>query len=463
MITVVFIAFLLLSMTVALIDWRRGWLMAIVCGVLQDPVRKLTPGTPVILIMSTVTVYVIALFAASGELQRRLREFTRRFSNVHGAFIVVLLFLVLAAVRGVFTYGMGGWQAPALSLFVYLAPVPAILLGFTYLRREEAIYAFFRFYAVVTSVALTGTLLEYFGMDLRVLGMVAATDLSAMIRHLPGIQIRMISGFYRGPDIMGWHAAMLAIIGITMAMRRQTLRRSWMWIALTAWGMLNCLLSGRRKAVYMVAVFVAVFLWRYVRQLKMLQVVALVLVFAAVGGVIYKIAHDEQANIYTRGTVTSSEEVLGRLEGGLFETVRQYGFLGAGLGAATQGVHHFHLVEGGMVGWQEGGLGKLAIELGIPGLIAVVFFAFALGRLMLLISAHPDVEGSSQLIRCALFGAVVANIIEFLVSAQAYSDPVLTLMTAFLLGCLLATGVLDERLHETTAATAPPSLARATS
>ena len=130
-------------------------------------------------------------------------------------------------------------------------------------------------------------------------------------------------------------------------------------------------------------------------------------------------------------------------------------------GSATQGVHHFHLVEGGTVGWQEGGLGKLAIELGIPGLIAVVLLGIALARLMMQISAHPDVEGSSQLVRCALFGIVAANVVEFMVSAQAYSDAVLTLMTAFFVGCLLATSVLDERLAAATAPAPAPTLAAA--
>jgi hypothetical protein len=41
---------------------------------------------------------------------------------------------------------------------------------------------------------------------------------------------------------------------------------------------------------------------------------------------------------------------------------------------------------------------------------------------------------------------VVANIGNFLASAQAYSDPVLVLMTAFITGCLFATATLDERL-----------------
>jgi len=58
-----------------------------------------------------------------------------------------------------------------------------------------------------------------------------------------------------------------------------------------------------------------------------------------------------------------------------------------------------------------------------------------------------------------LFGIVVANAVNFIASAQAYSDPVLTLSSAFFLGCIFATATLDERLATakapTPAATAP--------
>jgi len=55
-----------------------------------------------------------------------------------------------------------------------------------------------------------------------------------------------------------------------------------------------------------------------------------------------------------------------RLEGGLWGTIEQSGYLGAGLGVATQGTYHFATddqVANGVFGWQEGGLGKLAVEL----------------------------------------------------------------------------------------------------
>ena len=81
---------------------------------------------------------------------------------------------------------------------------------------------------------------------------------------------------------------------------------------------------------------------------------------------------------------------------------------------------------------------------------------------MLKISRHPDVPGSSQILRASLFGIVIANVVEFMVSAQAYSDAVLTLMTAFFVGCLLATAVLDERLAAAAPATTEPVPRRGT-
>lgn len=213
-----------------------------------------------------------------------------------------------------------------------------------------------------------------------------------------------------------------------------------------AWGFLNCLISGRRKAVYMVAVFAAAFLLRYVRRLTTTQVTTFVIAGLALLMVVHKIGQNEEASVYTRGTATSTSEVLERLEGGMIETVSQFGLMGAGLGTATQGVYHVLSSSAALKqGWQEGGLGKLTMELGLPGLAAVMLFGLAILMVMLRISGHPDVPGSSQFIRATLFGMVIANIVEFFVSAQAYSDAGLTLITAFFVGCLLATAVLDER------------------
>src|SRR5688500_11647473 len=83
MVTITFFAFLALSAVVALVDWRRGWFLAIVCGVLQDPARKLTPGTPVAMSFSIILVYFVILFAAQHSLQRSFADMTRRFPRLY--------------------------------------------------------------------------------------------------------------------------------------------------------------------------------------------------------------------------------------------------------------------------------------------------------------------------------------------------------------------------------------------
>lgn len=437
----VFIALIAAASTAALTDWRRGWLFAVLIGVLQDPVRKLTPGMPVYLTFSILGVYIAILVGAQRQLALSARDFTRRFGLLWTAFGVVALCLALAFINGVMTFGIGLWRVPMLSLFTYLAPLPAILLGYAYLDREERLDRFLAFYAILTSVALIGASLEYFRIDFPALGMVQ--QVGDYIRHLPGIQIRMISGFYRAPDIMGWHAATLASIGIAMMVKEEIGRRAVPWMFAAAWGFYNCMISGRRKAVYYVAVFSAVFVWRYVRRLNMRQTIAVVLSGVLVFLVIHKISTDEESNVYARGAVASQEEFAQRFEGGTFETIRQSGFMGVGLGSATQGVQHL-ISASQRIGWQEGGLGKLTIELGVPGLLAATLFGLIAANLAMRISSVPDHPATSQVSRVTLLSLVAANVGNFTASAQAYSDPVLALMTCFFVGALFATARLDE-------------------
>jgi hypothetical protein len=451
-----FAAFMLMSISFTLVDWRRGWLMAILCGVLQDPARKLTPGTPVIMSISIVAIYVAVLFAGQATLQKDGREFSRRFSGLFGTLIFFFTFLFLAAINGLFTFGLDQWKAPAMSFFLYLAPMPAVIIGYAFLQREEQLFDVFKFYTIVTSIAMIGTPLEYFRVPWRALGTVAIGE---NMRFLTGLNVRLLSGFYRGPDIMGWHAATLTMIGIIMTVRMQSFRSGWIWLVVSGWGFLNCLMSGRRKAIYMIAVFAAAFLWRYFRRLSAPKLIAFALISVIGLVVTSKLSQNEESSAYTKSAYTTQEEVWGRLEGGVVGTIVETGIMGAGLGTATQGVYHVISENSAatMLGWQEGGLGKLAIELGLPGLLAVALFGLTMFLTMVKISGHPDVPGSSQLARAALFGIIVANIVEFMVSAQAYSDPVLTLLTAFFIGCMFATATLDERLAAQAAADALPA------
>jgi hypothetical protein len=425
----------------SLVDWRRAWLLVMLCGVIQDPVRKLTAGSPVYISFLVVLLYFTILFSARNEMRTYAVEFTYRFTAISTGIATFVLLLLIAVINGVVSYGVDKWAAPAVSFLTYVVPVIAALLGYAWVQREEMLLNFFRLYAGITTVGLTGTVLEYLRVQSRLLGLVGFEG--DYIRHLPGIQIRMLSGIYRSPDIMAWHAGMLTAIGVAMTLRAGLRRQMLVWSAVAGWGFFNCMIAGRRKAVYFVLVFTVMFLWRYARRVRMAQVIASLGLLLVLYTVVSHLSSDAGTSIYTRSAVASQQELGERFEGGVMETFREVGYMGAGLGTATQGVHHLLGTSG--LGWQEGGLGKVAMEVGLPGLVALFVMVIIVGRMLLILTSIGDVPGSSQFLRTMLFALVAANIANFIGSAQAYTDPVLALTAGFLIGSLFASAALDER------------------
>jgi hypothetical protein len=436
-----FIALVGLAAGTALIDYRKGWYAAILIGVLQDPARKLIPGHPAILVLTVMVVYAAIIVGAAPLLESGAYYFRRRYRNIDRLLPLLAVVLIIAAVNGMVTFGVSQWEAPALSLFIYCAPIPAIIFGYVFTRNEEDLIRFLKFYSALTSIALISVPLEYLRVNSPVLGTVALGE--DWIRHLPGLQVRILSGTYRSPDIMAWHAAMLAMIALFMIIRRG-FPRGWLWMVTFAWGFLNCLLSGRRKMLYMIAVFVVVLLWKYWRRFTVAQMVSFALAIGLVWLVVNQIStSSEGTQVYAKGARTTRGEILQRLEGGIMETFRQNGLMGAGLGSATQGTRHV-VRPGANLGWQEGGAGKLALELGLPGLLFAIWFLVVLARTMTRIAFTRDVGGDFQMIRIALIAFLAGNFVSFLVSHQPYSDGVLVLMNAFLAGALFATPRFNE-------------------
>lgn len=442
-----YLIFLGAACAYALVDWRRAWLLVMVCGIIQDPVRKLSAGSPVWISFAVVALYASIVFAARNEMRAYAAEFTRRFKSISTGITTFIVLLLIAALNGLVTYGFDKWPAPAISFVTYVIPMIAALLGYTWLQREEMILRFFRIYAAITSVALIGTVFEYMRVQSRMLGLVSFEG--DYIRHLPGIQVRMLSGIYRSPDVMAWHAGMLTAIGVAMVLRAGLRRQMLIWSAAAGWGFFNCMIAGRRKAIYFVIIFCVMFLWRYVRRVRPSQAFASLGLLLILGLVVNYLSSGEGTSVYTRSAVASRGELGQRFEGGVMQTFREVGYMGAGLGTATQGVHH--LLGSNSIGWQEGGLGKVAIEVGLPGLIALFFMVIIVGRMLLILTSIDDVPGSSQFLRVFLFALVSANIAGFIGSAQVYNDAVLALTAGFLVGGLFASGVLDERLPATEA------------
>src|SRR5260370_4294129 len=72
------LALVAVACLIALQNWRMGLLLCVVVGLLQDPIRKVTPGTPAYLVMAFVPVYA-AMFVALLNERAVLRDFFRRY------------------------------------------------------------------------------------------------------------------------------------------------------------------------------------------------------------------------------------------------------------------------------------------------------------------------------------------------------------------------------------------------
>jgi len=122
-----------------------------------------------------------------------------------------------------------------------------------------------------------------------------------------------------------------------------------------------------------------------------------------------------------------------------------FGLFGAGLGSGTQGTQHFG-ANAGVTGAAEGGLGKITLELGIPGLLLMGWLAVLLVRhlwqIMRIASRYSLKMGRLSFGLCSF---MVANIAAFSVATQAFGDFFILLILSWTLAFLLAVPVLIER------------------
>src|SRR5262249_7843067 len=122
-----------------------------------------------------------------------------------------------------------------------------------------------------------------------------------------------------------------------------------------------------------------------------------------------------------------------------------FGLLGAGLGAGAQGGQYFGREEA-IAGVAEGGLGKIAVELGLPGLFVVGWLSVStLNYLWRVMRTASGISPRISRLSFALFSFLVANVAAFSVATQAYSDLFILLILGWTLGFLFAIPALLER------------------
>ncbi|HWI77847.1 MAG TPA: hypothetical protein VNS31_01535, partial [Ramlibacter sp.] len=267
-------------------------------------------------------------------------------------------------------------------------------------------------------------------------------------------------------EIAAWHTAAIAcFIFILSVGKRATLLRVVLALGLIAVLVSLGILTGRRKMLVEITVFVStyIFLVSWLQR-GMARVAVVVLAIGAIGyiGIVGFVAPDPTQRIYSKpiyaenlkrieGYAARGETVFADLPKRVNDlgvqpvmwAVDSYGWLGAGLGTGSQGTNSIAEAHNIDRGAAEGGLGKITMELGLPGLAMVLWLLIATFkhlRRQLVATAKLSPEHGRAAYGLVAF--LVANAATFSVATQAFSDLFILLIIGCCFGFLLAMPVL---------------------
>jgi hypothetical protein len=457
--TIALLTFLVLW---AITDWRLALLLCLATAILQDVLRKLTPDQPVLFVACVAVVFGAACVGARARGNPlNLNRVFRRDRHLAISFLVLLLLIILQAFNSYIRFENP--PMTAIGLATYLLPFLSIAFAYQLVFRqgEYPIVQFMKWYIVCITIALTTVYLEFLGYRSPVLGQVGAQFI--VFDQATGAILQSSSGIFRASEIAGWHAMTAAcfLLSITF-LRRITLTRLLAVVLLVALIVATGLLTGRRKVLIEFAVFAGTYfiLWALLEKR-----VGKLAITAATGAALVGYAwmaseltensgpkytpESLDFSLYVERSQSVFREAPSRfVELGIAPIMWAYdsfGLFGAGLGSGTQGTQHFG-AEAGVSGAAEGGLGKITLELGIPGLLLMGWLAILLVRhlwqIMRIASRYSLKMGRLSFGLCSF---IVANIAAFSVATQAFGDFFILLILSWTLAFLLAVPVLIER------------------
>lgn len=448
---------------VCLSDWRRGIYVVALAGFLQDPIRKMIPGEPVAFTMIAPVLFGICVLSAilAGE-ELNLRDLSR-FSPV--LFLPAVLFVgwVGLSVGTAFLHTSNLILA-GIGAMAYLAPIPGLMLGYRFAKAPGDVLNLMMFYVVVAAFFAISLFLETSGVLWATLGSVGEDFV--FFPQSGGMAV-LRSGFFRSPEVAGWHIAaaicFLVIVGIAR-------RQDWLFFAfaivVVALVLPSLVLTGRRKFLVEISMFMAfaAALVTYFRSGagRLAMVFAIAAVISAV--VFYYVSSNELPGewaAYMDRSASTPSDSGGRLTHmtvDMFQyVIRQNGFFGSGAGTGSQGAQHF---GGGAVlvgAAAEGGLGKVLAELGVPGLLLLAWILAAAGVYIWKEARTVRNEENVAALTYGVFAFLAANAIVFTTAHQIFGDVNILILLGLLLGMLFRAPYL---LSPQTAEILPPKKRR---
>ena len=441
------LAFLLFAggSLVCLSDWRRGLYMVVLAGFLQDPIRKMTPGEPVMLSLIAPALFgvcFISALLAEEELSfQDLNQFNPVLylpSALFVGWVAISTMVTLTTTQSLILAGIGA--------MAYLAPIPGLMLGYRFARRPDDLLNLLIFYIVVAAVFSSSIFLEMAGVDSPLLRSVG--EGFVFYPESGGITV-LHCGLFRSPEVAGWHCASAICFLVIIGLSRKP-RLGFMIFAILGAGIVlpALVLTGRRKFLVEIVTFISIsgaLLTYFQTSMKRLSSVFVVAAVLGAGFFFYITSSElpgEWAVYLQRSSTaqTDSKDRFYHMTFGMFEyVIGQNGFFGSGAGTGSQGAQHF---GGGsvLVGCAaEGGLGKVLAELGIPG---ITFLLWLFGAVLAYVwAASNRVKGDENVapLCYTLMAFLGANSVVFTTAHQIFGDVFILTILGLLFGVLLRT------------------------
>ncbi len=437
----IFLGIVAVSTFMSLMNWRNGLYAMILIVAIQDPVRKLTPSASGALTLAVVPVLLAITIGLISSQKRWWQDFKHIFPQIDKRLNLLFLTLIPAAMLSA-TYGPGSWLLTLFGVFSYGIIFLAILIGFYFPRSVDDIQRLMASYCLITVLLLTGAFIQYFDlMPGSVLVGTAALDFN-WIRYSDDYVVDLIAGFYRSPDIMGWHAAATVLFSFTLSLAARGSRR-WGWLGICAVGIAALFFCGRRKMFYMLPVFAVSLIWMFWqanRKSKAITIVGLMAIpligIIAFGD--WLSPESAFVSYYTDHAADTYSQLESHGFRALMTTVRQSGFFGSGLGVAAPGSHHLQVARPRV--WQESGPSRIMVELGVPGFCAMLaVVAGLITTAWTQVKPHIRARSPIGYYAAGMFAFFFANVCSLVVSGQILADPFIASFLGISIGLVLST------------------------
>jgi hypothetical protein len=217
------------------------------------------------------------------------------------------------------------------------------------------------------------------------------------------------------------------------------------WFSLILFIVIGGLLTGRRKMLVTIIVFGSAYWLLSVLYLKQTLKMTAVLFLLSIGSLwalsqssLLSRGDDQVFDLYVERSAGVFGDIEGRVEalgfGTVISAVREFGLFGRGAGTSSQG-SRFSGVDTGSAWQSEGGLGRIVVELGLVGLILLLWMSYLIAvhfkKTLIYLCRRDPVLAQSCIGFLAL---LIANFSNFFIASQVFGDPFVLIIIGLITG-----------------------------